>query len=118
MADLPEQHAGFVVEDDGEVVGFALGQFDTEFGAELTAIHVLPECHGTGAGQALMDVVVDAFHEWGVIDALLYVLDGNGRAQAFYRRNGWRLFGSAGSHDVGGSLVPILEYRLRVQQLP
>lgn len=54
-----------MVELDGEVVGFALGQFDRESGAELNAIHVLPERQGTGAGQALMDVVVEAFREWG-----------------------------------------------------
>lgn len=114
LADLPEQHAGVVVECDGEVVGFALGQFDAESGAELIAIHVLPGCQGTGAGQALMDTVVDAFREWGVDDARLHVLEGNERAQSFYRRNGWRLCGSAGSHDVGGAAVPILEYRLGV----
>lgn len=114
LAGLPEQHAGVVVEHEGEVVGFALGQFDTESGAELNAIHVLPERQGIGAGQALMDVVVDAFREWGVADVHLHVIEGNERAQAFYRRNGWHLCGPAGSHEVGGAVVPILEYRLIV----
>lgn len=92
MASLPEQRAGVVVEHDGEVVGFALGQSDRESGAELNAIHVLPERQGTGAGQALMDVVVEAFREWGVSDAHLHVIEGNERAQArarsFRRRSG------------------------------
>jgi len=113
LASLPEQHAGVVVEHDGEVVGFALGQFDRESGAELNAIHVLPERQGTGAGQALMDLVVEAFREWGVSDAHLHVIVGNERAPAFYRRTGWRLYGPAGSHEVGGA-VAILEYRLVV----
>ncbi len=112
LASLPEQHAGVVVEHEGETVGFALGQFVAESGAELNAIHVLPERQDTGAGQALMDVVVDAFREWGVADAHLHVIEGNERARAFYRRNGWHLCGPAGSHEVGGAVVPILEYRL------
>lgn len=111
MASLPEQHVGVVVEHEGEVVGFALAQFDAESGAELNAIHVLPERQGSGAGQALMDVVVEAFRGWEVPDAYLHVIEGNERAQAFYRRNGWHLRGPAGSHEVGGAAVPILEYR-------
>lgn len=111
FAGLPERHAGLVVECDGVVVGFALAQLDLRSGAELNAIHVLPEQRGTGAGQALMNGVIDAFCQWGVAEAHLYVIAGNERAQAFYRRNGWRLCGSAGSHEVGGAVVPILEYR-------
>lgn len=111
---LPEQHAAFVVEHDGVVVGFALAQFVPESGAELSAIHVLPDQQGTGAGQALMGAVLNAFDEWAVSEAHLHVIDGNERAQAFYRRNGWRLYGPAGLHEVGGAVVPILEYRRTV----
>lgn len=111
FASLPEQHAALVVEHEGVVVGFALAQLDAKSGAELNAIHVLPEQQGTGAGQTLMDAVVDAFGQWGVAKAHLHVLEGNERAQGFYRRNGWRLFGPAGSHEIGGAAVPILEYR-------
>jgi len=42
----------------------------------------------------------------------LHVIEGNERAQAFYRRNGWHLCGPAGSHEVAVAVVPILEYRL------
>ena len=111
LACLPEPHAGLVVEHDGVVVGFALAQLVPQSGAELNAIHVLPEQRGTGGGQALMDVVIDAFCQWGVAEAHLHVIAGNERAQAFYRRNGWSLCGPAGSHEVGGAAVPILEYR-------
>ena len=114
LSTPPEQHAAIVVEHEGEVVGFALAQFDADSGAELNAIHVLPEHHGTGAGQSLMDAVIEAFGKWGVAEAHLHVIEGNERAQAFYRRNGWRLHGSAGVHEVGGASVPILEYRLVV----
>lgn len=111
IAGLPEQHAGFVVEHDGVVIGFAVALLDPQSGAELNAIHVLPEQHGTGAGQALMNVVMDTFCQWAIAEAHLHVIEGNDRAQAFYRRNGWRLCGPAGSHEVGGAAIPILEYR-------
>ena len=114
LASLPEQHAAVVVAHEGEVVGFAVAQFDAETGAELLAMHVVPEQQGTGAGQALMDVVIDAFRGWAVADARLHVIEGNERAQAFYRRNGWRVSGSAGWHEIGGAAVPIVEYRLVV----
>src|SRR4051794_22442990 len=110
LSTLPAQHAAIVVEHQGDVVGFAVAQLD----AELNAIHVLPEHHGTGAGQSLMDALIKAFGKWGVAEAHLHVIEGNERAQAFYRRNGWRLHGSAGTHEVGGATVPILEYRLDV----
>jgi len=61
-----------------------------------------------------MDAVIEAFGKWGVAEAHLHVIEGNDRAQAFYRRNGWRLDGSAGTHEVGGATLPILEYRLVV----
>ncbi len=111
FAQLPAQHAAFVVEHDGIVVGFALAQIVAASGAELNAIHVLPDRQGSGAGQALMDAVITAFGKWDVTEAHLHVIDGNERAQAFYRRNGWRPHGPAGVHDVGGAMVPILDYR-------
>ena len=114
MATLPSPNAPVVVEVGGEVVGFAVGRLTPDTGAELTAIHVLPEHRGTGAGKALLDAVVAAFGRWGVSDARLHVIAGNERAQAFYRRNGWLLRGSAGTHEIGGATVPVLEYGLVV----
>ena len=114
MATLPSPNAPLVVEVGGDVVGFAVGQLTPQSGAELTAIHVLPEHRGTGAGKALLDAIVSAFRQWGVSQATLHVIAGNERAQAFYRRNGWQLRGSAGTHEIGGATVPVLEYGLVV----
>lgn len=79
--------------DGGEVAGFAnsgksVGP-DAERGVPaarplLFAIYLLARAHGTGAGQALHDAVV------GQAPAQLWVLRGNGRASAFYLRNGFR----------------------------
>ena len=114
LAALPTPSVPVVVELDGEVIGFALGQLTPDVGAELVAIHVLPEHRGTGAGSALMTAVVDAFRGWGVSDARLHVIAGNTRAQAFYERHGWHRRGPAGTHEIGGAVVEIVEYGLVV----
>lgn len=114
MATLSDQHAMFVAEVDGLVVGFALGLVEDDK-AEVQAIHVLAQQHGAGIGQALLDHVVEEFRSWGRTVAQLWVVEGNDRAQAFYRRNGWRADGTRSMHDVGGAAVPILRYRLALE---
>jgi ribosomal protein S18 acetylase RimI-like enzyme len=55
----------------------------------LYAIHVHPDAQGRGIGRALMDRCVRTFVEWRYARAILWVLDGNDRAQRFYERAGW-----------------------------
>lgn len=108
-----------LAEQDGEVVGFAvafvLPQPDGASQAELNALHVLPDRHGSGVAQRLMAAVLAAVRTWRVDRVHLLVLEGNERAQAFYRRTGWELRGAAGTHDVGGVQVPVQRYELRVR---
>ena len=99
--------------DDRRVAGFVLGSGPGTV-ATLHAIHVLPELHGSGAGQLLHDEIVEEFRMWSCSTAQLWVLEGNARAQAFYRRNGWALDGGRGINDIGGALVPIVRYRLHL----
>ncbi|AMM19747.1 hypothetical protein AX769_05780 [Frondihabitans sp. PAMC 28766] len=87
-----------VAEIDGTIVGFAnsgksIG-VDAEHGfpaarpLTLFSIYLLAQSQGTGAGQALHDAVV------GDRPVQLWVLQGNGRATAFYERNGFAFDGS------------------------
>ncbi len=112
-------YVSLLAEAGGLPVGFAVAFVpatpDDRAGAELNALHVLPSHHGTGVAQALMRGVVDALGTWGVTRAHLLVLEGNARAEAFYRRAGWVLRGPAGTHDVGGAEVPVLRYELRLR---
>jgi ribosomal protein S18 acetylase RimI-like enzyme len=110
LADAPERSALLVSTHDGEVVGFTQGE-DRDGVGHLNAIHLLPEQQGSGAGQALHDALLDRFAAWGCTSATLYVVRGNERAQAFYRRNGWTHDGTTSSHEVGGVVVPVLVYR-------
>ena len=109
VATTPPPSALLVAVGDGQVVGFTFGSGSAD-GAELRAIHLLPERHGGGGGQALHDALLAEFTAWGCTHAGLWVVRGNERAQAFYRRNGWRHDGSTAEHEVGGAMVPILRY--------
>jgi GNAT superfamily N-acetyltransferase len=108
-----------LAEQETEAVGFgvafALPEPDRASQAELNALHVLPQHHRAGVGRALMDAVVAAMRTWDVRTAHLLVLEGNTRAESFYRRTGWSCRGRAGTHDVGGAQVPVLRYELRLR---
>ena len=110
VAEAPERSALLVATYDGEVVGFTQGE-DRHGVGHLNAIHLLPERHGGGAGQALHDALLERFAAWACTSATLHVVRGNERAQSFYRRNGWTHDGTTGSHELGGVVVPVLVYR-------
>jgi GNAT superfamily N-acetyltransferase len=88
----------FVAERDGRIVGFATtgpgrGE-DLPRPRELEGIYLLAEAHGSGLGQALLDAAL------GDAPAFLWVADGNPRAEAFYRRNGFVRDGATERHPV------------------
>ena len=66
--------------DDRRVAGFVLGSGPGPV-ATLHAIHVLPELHGSGAGQLLHNDIVAEFRAWSCSTAQLWVLEGNARAR-------------------------------------
>ncbi|MET0870888.1 MAG: GNAT family N-acetyltransferase [Paeniglutamicibacter terrestris] len=74
---------------DGEVVGVAGGgpasddDADTGISIELQLLYVLALAHGTGLGARLLETVL------GQRDAVLWVLENNPRAQAFYAKQGF-----------------------------
>jgi GNAT superfamily N-acetyltransferase len=110
IATARAQSALLVATDAGRVVGFTYGVAESDH-ARLDALHLLPEEHGGGGGQALHDALLERFVGWGCSEAWLSVLRGNERAQSFYRRNRWTSDGTLTWHEVGGVDVPVLRYR-------
>lgn len=90
-ADARQRNLVAVERASGEVVGFvavdAARDENPPTSTELWAINVLAAHHGSGLAQAMLDEAL------GDEDAYLWVVDGNERAQAFYRRNGFVLDG-------------------------
>lgn len=77
----------WLARDDEGIVGLATAgparDDDAPVDLELYAINVLRRAHGTGLADDLMAVTI------GDRAAYLWVLEGNARAQAFYRRYGF-----------------------------
>ena len=86
---------------DDELIGFASGGPSRDADApaewELYAINVLAAHHGSGVADDLMASVV------GDRAASLWVLEGNARAQAFYRRHGFTPDGAGRMHEGTGA---------------
>ena len=83
-----------VAERDGRLVGIAMSGPPLDAAAawarQLYVLYVHAADHGTGAGPALLDAVVDPEES-----AALWVADPNPRAQAFYRKRGFEADGAA-----------------------
>jgi len=107
--------ATFVALVEDEIVGFAtVGASYSEDGTgELYAIYVEPSSWGNGAGRALIERSEASLRESGFPEALLWVLEGNERAERFYRAAGWQRDGE--KEDVfQGATVTELRYRKRL----
>ena len=108
--------ATFVAEAGGEVVGFAsVGAARGEDGVgELYAIYVDSGHWGSGAGRALLVRAESSLKESGFEEAILWVLEGNDRAERFYRAAGWDADGGRKLDDFAGPPVPEIRYRKRL----
>ena len=80
---------------------------------ELYAIYVDPSNWGHGAGRALIERAEASLRESGFPKALLWVLEGNERAERFYRAAGWEHDGEK-EDDFQGAIVTELRYRKRL----
>jgi GNAT superfamily N-acetyltransferase len=78
---------GWVVEEDGGVIAFAIGNART---GNIWALFVHPERERRGHGRRLHDTMVSCLFELG-LDRLWLTTDPGTRAQRFYEAAGWRL---------------------------
>ena len=92
-----------VAERDGELVGIAMSgpplDAESAWVRHLYVLYVYAADHGTGAGSALLEAVVDPEES-----VALWVADPNPRAQAFYRKH---RFVADGTAQVEGGLREI-----------
>jgi GNAT superfamily N-acetyltransferase len=80
--------------------GFLCWQ-DTDDGAEIVAIHSLPESWGTGLGHAMLTV---ALKQIGDRPVFLWAFKDNVRARRFYEKHGFRWDGSERVSEFDGAL--------------
>ena len=70
-------------------------------GAEIVAIHTLPESHGTGLGAALL---TEALNQIGSQTVFLWAFEKNARARRFYEKHGFRWDGSRRVSEFDGAI--------------
>lgn len=87
---------GWVVEDGGEVVAFAIGNAET---GNIWALFVDPAHERRGHGRRLHDTMVQWLRARGLA-RLWLTTEAATRAESFYRRAGWRFMGDAGRGEV------------------
>jgi ribosomal protein S18 acetylase RimI-like enzyme len=87
---------GWVVDSDGEVVGFAIGNART---GNIWALFVDPDHEGRGHGWRLHDTMVAWLWPQG-LERLWLTTEPGTRAQRFYQAAGWRLVGPTGQGEV------------------
>lgn len=98
---------------DGAIAAFASSGADRDdpTRGEVWAIYADPPAWGTGAGHAVMGRAVEHLAARGYGEAVLWVIDVNERARAFYAREGWAPDGGVRVETIGDA--PIREVRLR-----
>ena len=73
----------------------------TEEGAEIIAIHTLPESRGTGLGHAML---TEALNQIGNQPAFLWAFKENIRARRFYEKHGFHWDGSERVSEFDGAV--------------
>ncbi|TDU03886.1 L-amino acid N-acyltransferase YncA [Streptomyces sp. 846.5] len=77
---------------------------------EVYALYAHPDAWSTGAGAPLLGAALMRLRADGREQAVLWVLEANARARAFYERRGLRPTGGCTTIRLGGALLPELEY--------
>ena len=108
--------ASFVAELDGQVVGFVgVGPSrDPDAEGELYTIYVEPAQWGSGVGRELIRAGEQRMRELGYRRAVLWMLDGNTRAQRFYEAAGWALDGERRTIEFVGQSLPEVRFAKRL----
>jgi len=102
----PDVPSTIVAAEDGVICGFATtGPSDIPGRGELFALYVDPDAWRTGVGRRLITDARAHLHGHGFTEAALWVLDGNDRAERFYRIDGWRPDGRRRRDEIWGVTV-------------
>jgi GNAT superfamily N-acetyltransferase len=106
--DYLRQHAGFVLESDGEMLGFCSLE-DRGEALLLENLFIRPEAIGQGWGQRLWDFSV-AYGRERRYQAIILVADPN--AAGFYIKQGAAVTGETPSGVRAGRMLPTMRFEL------
>lgn len=92
ISQLEVRGRGWVIEEDDEIVAFAIGDAR---GANVWALFVHPRAEGRGHGSLLHDTMVEWLWTNGLSTVWLST-DADTKARSFYERRGWRCAATPG----------------------
>jgi ribosomal protein S18 acetylase RimI-like enzyme len=112
-----DDEPAWIAERDGERIGYVVSgpPRDDDVpapAAEVYAIYVHPSAWRSGAGRVLLEAATAEWRRRGAGQLVLWVLEGNTSARAFYEAMGWRVDGSRKEYDMGGFGTLEVRYRL------
>jgi GNAT superfamily N-acetyltransferase len=114
-SDDPLHQSTIVSVEDGTIDGFAtMGpsrDADLPDTGEVYAIYVDPGSWGLGVGRLLMETARSRLINVGCTRGVLWVLEGNARAQRFYEIDGWVLDGARRSEERWSVATNEVRYR-------
>ena len=93
---LEETGRGWVIEVDGSIEAFAIGNAQS---GNIWALFVRPEHEGRGYGRQLHDTMVNWLWTAG-LDRVWLTTEAGTRAQRFYEASGWRLTGTTSRGEL------------------
>ena len=108
----------WVVEDGGEVKGFAATGLVRDPPADLTAagevfaIYLVPEARGQGLGRAIFSHAVEDLRDRGFEPIVVWVFEANPIARRFYEAAGFQPDGARQPVDFGEVALQEIRYRL------
>ncbi|HUS63021.1 MAG TPA: GNAT family N-acetyltransferase [Kofleriaceae bacterium] len=111
-----ERRRLLVAEEDGAVVGFSLfGPCDDDrdlvgFAGEVQMLYVLPSAQRRGHGRALLDRAAAAMAAAPLYWMVVWVVEVNHAARAFYRRVGLEPDGRRKTDRLEGEPVDVVRY--------
>jgi GNAT superfamily N-acetyltransferase len=115
LAEGAPREFTLVAERDGEIEAFCTLELpsaepdEPDDVAGIPALYAHPDAFGKGSGAGLMVAAIDAIRERGYREAILWMLEGNGRAEAFYERSGWSRDGGRRAAEYPGLDFPEAE---------
>ncbi|AXI79686.1 GNAT family N-acetyltransferase [Peterkaempfera bronchialis] len=125
--ERPRDRHHLVAERGGRVVAFAVCggarpmlplPGEGERPGELYALYAHPEAWSTGVGSLLLGEARRRLAADGYPAMVLWVLEENARARAFYERHGLAPTGARSLLRLGGARVPEVQYRMLLTAVP
>lgn len=87
---------GWVCEQDGRIVGFAIADLQDH---NIWALFVHPDFERQGIGRQLYDTMLDWYFRQ-TTHSIWLSTEPNTRAETFYRKAGWREVGTHGANEI------------------